>query len=563
MKIDWQHVHPSHIAPAVTAAAQTASSRLEELLLRRQDDTTLESAVHAIVTPVYTVLQASAVLTHLLDTSGSWRTPLQEAHHVLVENNNKDNDNAAVIQQLLQVLRQRNTDDDDDRTARLLLCRKVEILFGLPTLLHTTTTTADDDTTEQIYRALQDVRHNLQQHTTTMTTTSLLSDIYNTIGYHTEYLQRVSSKNTDDDDDDDDDRGTVTIADSLLVQGGGGGAPLHEHRALQTSLRDHVLPLVRTLTGTMPPPPSSSPSEDDDHLDALLRPTGHATSRASVDDKALQSTILEDRKTMLRLEQHVTLDGLLAFTFHLCRELFGLELLFVRKDDDDDATDHPGWHPDVMTVEVRDVPTGTPLGLLYLDLLDRHGKEASSRPVTLPLRARSSSSSSCRDADMAVALPMVCISLGLEAPTWEEDSTMVSWSDCEALLHEMGHAVQWICADSPHGCLGGAMQLPLAHAELLPHVSRSSTRAMLSRHILRYSQPTPLTTVHGEMADRKVNDSGIAAVVQCANSPSTGGNRCFGCCHFRSFPCSFPRQSSTARRAVVPGPVGTHLAIRI
>ena len=168
-----------------------------------------------------------------------------------------------------------------------------------------------------------------------------------------------------------------------------------------------------------------------------------------------------DVRSMIRLEHHVTLAGALEFSFGLIQDIFGISVIESNAENDFNVGDDSKWDSSVRLFHCYDtLNQNNYIGSLYIDPFQRKGKM--SRPATIPIVARSNTQA-----------PIVCISLTLEVPIWDTNPAMMTWNDCEALLHELGHALQFVMAQSNYGCVLGPQAMPLDISELLPKVSKS------------------------------------------------------------------------------------------
>jgi hypothetical protein len=209
-------------------------------------------------------------------------------------------------------------------------------------------------------------------------------------------------------------------------------------------------------------------------LDDYLSSTKNRPAR---EDDALR----KDKAIMLRLEHHVTLEGTLEFIKKLSSELFGFSLV------EEEVVAGSTWDKDVRLFHVVD--DQRKLGSFLFDPYDRSGK--SSQPFTASLINRS-----------ADRLPLAVLSMALEPPAWDTESTPMTWNNVETLLHEMAHVYQLLSAQSMMGTLLGAQCLTLDLSELLPKVS---TAARFFLYELMH-RSLDLSSVHGALDDRTIDN---------------------------------------------------------
>jgi Peptidase family M3 len=189
-------------------------------------------------------------------------------------------------------------------------------------------------------------------------------------------------------------------------------------------------------------------------VETYLSGAGEGTSKPNLHNSKYSIQYWKDIKAMLKLEHHVTLEGALQFTFRLIKDVFGVSVAEHSKE----ALD--GWNENVRLYDVYDeLNQDEYLGSFYLDPFQRHGKM--SQPATLPIFPRG---------EYDLQRPIVCMSLALELPPWDTSPAMVTWLDCETLLHEMGHVLQFMMYRTNAGCLLGPQNMPLDISELIPKV---------------------------------------------------------------------------------------------
>ena len=114
------------------------------------------------------------------------------------------------------------------------------------------------------------------------------------------------------------------------------------------------------------------------------------------------------------------------------------------------------WHKDVQLYHVFDEHNDRQyLGSFYIDPFAREGKHPQSS--TIPIFPRGPHR-------RAVA----CMCLEIEAPAWDTDEPVLKWQDCEAVLHEFAHCLQFILSNQQRGCLLGPQAMALDISEFLP-----------------------------------------------------------------------------------------------
>ena len=210
---------------------------------------------------------------------------------------------------------------------------------------------------------------------------------------------------------------------------------------------EQVTELHNTVRNKLVPQLHVESPKQNDMLDAYLSSTGPTEKKPTADEEKQRS----DRITMMRLEEHVTLDGALFFLFRLSQDLFGVSVV-------EDETSTIGWHSDVRVFHMLDEQSGKHLGSFLLDPYERSGKLG--RPVTSPLYGRGGTSD----------VPIVALSLSMEPPAWDTESAPMTWDDVEGLFHEMGHVFQCLLARSDMGTLLGPDKMPFDLSEFLPKV---------------------------------------------------------------------------------------------
>ena len=236
-------------------------------------------------------------------------------------------------------------------------------------------------------------------------------------------------------------------------------------RQLHLDISQRLLPILRQITdksrrATQPKLALESylsSSKNGSGLDAT------ALTHRQLDAPTSQYSIQQyksDIRSMIRLEYHVTLAGALQFSIRLIQDIFNISIVESAVDSDIPYGNATKWDSSVRLFHCYDILNCNKyIGSIYVDPFQR--KEKMPRPVTIPIVAR------CENQE-----PIVCISLALEVPIWDTNPAKMTWDDCEALLHELGHALQFVMAQSKYGCVLGPQTMPLDKSELLPKVSK-------------------------------------------------------------------------------------------
>jgi thimet oligopeptidase len=115
----------------------------------------------------------------------------------------------------------------------------------------------------------------------------------------------------------------------------------------------------------------------------------------------------------------------------------------------------PRWSADVQAYTVTDTATGAPRGAFYLDLYARPGKL--DRFANAPLRAR-------RILSGGRVRPAVNAILGSWDPPAPGEPALLSHDDVIAFVHEFGHNVAALTADTPYETLNAGFPLDFAEA---------------------------------------------------------------------------------------------------
>ena len=235
---------------------------------------------------------------------------------------------------------------------------------------------------------------------------------------------------------------------------------MKERRRMAT--RDNVDQLYRLVTEhclSFLQPNNSTDGYDDGLgrdefaiLEGFLQKSGNPVGTKSNKAPRKIEPHVEDEKTMIRLEHHVTLDGALEFLSQLVKSVFAIDLIR----DDTVQT----WASEGRLYHVFDMENDNQhLGSFFLDPFKRNGK--TDRPCVVPIYSRGGINGS--------AVPVVAMLLQMEMPPWDSDPPVMTWTDLKHLFHEMGHVLQDLLAKSPYGTLLGPHYMPRDALEILPY----------------------------------------------------------------------------------------------
>jgi thimet oligopeptidase len=188
------------------------------------------------------------------------------------------------------------------------------------------------------------------------------------------------------------------------------------------------------------------------------------------------------------------IDAVLA----LSAQLFGLTFTA--------APDLPRWDPAVRAYRVADARTGASRGIVYLDLYARPGKL--DRLANAPLLAR-------RVLPGGSVRPAVNAILGGWPPPLDGRPTLLAHADVIAFLHEFGHNLAALLADTPYETLnaGWPPDFAEAPAEMMEQLAWSpAALARLSANV-EGGAPLPADLIARMLAARRF-DAAYATVVQ-------------------------------------------------
>ena len=170
------------------------------------------------------------------------------------------------------------------------------------------------------------------------------------------------------------------------------------------------------------------------------------------------------------------------------------------------APDLPRWDPAVLAYRVADARTGAARGAFYLDLYARPGKLP--RLANAPLRSR-------RILAGGEAQPAINAIIGGWPPPAPGQPTLLSHRDVIAFLHEFGHNLAALLADTPYETLnaGFALDFTEAPAEVLENLAwdRDSLERLSSN--VDTGKPLPRELIARILAARRF-DAAYTTVVQ-------------------------------------------------
>lgn len=443
---------PHHVTAAIQHVQETQArslEKVEKLLLNdtnvKESSTTPEEQLEQLIEllnemeePSYTLRQISSLLWLMAehDDKAAWEEVAQEASAATTSVLEPDNATiSTAVHEKLQALLFAIKTKDDSESARNLrwsataILSKYEQQTGQRVLVPSET--ANDDAQLETYQhmseALQEVVQKLLATKLGVVKPQLLSAMYNFIGLHTEQAKLLGYRNF-----------CHQVLQSQQRQ-----AKVDGIQKLHAAFAGRIVPQVVDDMGV-------KKSQEERELEAYLSDKDTAKDEVEFRHKM-------DRYLMLKLQEHVTLDGALNFIFRMSQDLFGLS--FERAD-----TEHVnGWNKDVLLYHVFDKSSNGNnennsrqyVGSFYIDPFAREGKHA--RPATIPIFPRGPNKQ-----------PVVCLSLEIEAPAWDDDAPMLKWQDCEALFHEIGHVLQFLLARPQQGTLLGPQTMALDISEFLP-----------------------------------------------------------------------------------------------
>lgn len=237
-----------------------------------------------------------------------------------------------------------------------------------------------------------------------------VGDFYNYVGLRTEQAKMLGYRN---------------VAEMVMEPR---MASLEKVKNLHESISERVLPLLDAER-------KASKSKDELALDAYLSPQSDTGNSNTIDPRRL------DEFERIRLEQHVTLDGTLAFIARLSKDILGVSFV-------EETENVHGWHRDVRLFHVYDeLDSSTYIGSFFLDPFERIGKLE--RASTTPIYVRGLDSK-----------PVVSVSLNIVAPMWDNLPVPMTWDDIANSLHEIAHVYQFMLARPTLGGIVGPHNMP-------------------------------------------------------------------------------------------------------
>lgn len=273
----------------------------------------------------------------------------------------------------------------------------------------------DKEAYQKIVVALQSVETDLS------TSGGDLSSVYNYVGLRTMQAQQWGYKH---------------LADQAFRNGA--SVQLEQVDQLHHDLVEAVVPFVCKFNKIEKPK-----SLVDDYTGA----TGKTYKEDLIDVNVYNAKV--DRFNMLKLEDHVTLDGALSFLFRVADDLLGVTFEMVEKQR------RSSYDSEIHYYQVFDKDHKL-LGSFYLDPF-RAIYHDEVQPVTLPLVPRGPNTP-----------PVVYLRLGAATRMFDSDPQGLSWDEVESLFHEFGHLFQFMRAASDHGAVLGPQNMPMDLSEILP-----------------------------------------------------------------------------------------------
>lgn len=195
------------------------------------------------------------------------------------------------------------------------------------------------------------------------------------------------------------------------------------------------------------------------------------------------------------LRPYFQLDNVIDGVFGLATKLYGLKFTLV------DNVDK--YHPDVNVYRVDDAD-GRYLGILYTDFFPRDSKRPGAWMTTFK--------DQWREADGTDSRPLVSIVMNFNKPTGDTPALLTPY-EVETFLHEFGHALHGLFADSKYSSLSGTsvyrdfVELPSQFNE--NYLTEKEFLDGFARHY-QTGEPIPQ-----EMVDRLVASSQYGAAYAC------------------------------------------------
>jgi hypothetical protein len=196
----------------------------------------------------------------------------------------------------------------------------------------------------------------------------------------------------------------------------------------------------------------------------------------------------------LKLEKHVTLEGVIKFATRIVSDLFGL-LIVEDESGSESSNAIRAWHDSVRLFHVYTDSQERLVGSFFLDPLARPSKI--SRGVTSILYPPIATASAVSSADVHLRSSPVILgmSLSIDPPAWETEPVRMNWDGVVDLMHELGHVVDILLLQSVDklslGVIAGHSSLPIDRSEILPKfMEHWMTDASSIRALLEMSETT-------------------------------------------------------------------------
>lgn len=445
---DLSLISPYHVESAVLKVLETSREKraglLDDIPESNTNDTLriLLQRIDKVEAKKKCLKQISTLLYHMADTIAEKRQWERAIDSLLrLEGISDDTDDASLLEPIYQAVNEnvkifKECNTTESFTSHTLLAGAASWLREqeLQTGLHINDTT-DRDEFLRLERGFQAIRPALQaKEGSRVNIANRLGDMYTFVGIRSRQAELSGYIN-------------------FFEQQNHSIITAEEIQSMCQTVTEHMKPLLPT-------------TDTRQLIDSFLSPKQQQSPSPEV----------QDRRAMIRLQEHVTLDGSLFYLSRLLQDIFGVSLV------EDEEAKRFAWNADVRlfhVVEYDPESSGEPkrLGSFFLDAYERTGKLE--RPATMPLFPRDNSTESP---------PVVVLSLSLEPPAWSDESAPMTWDDVESLFHELGHVLQLLLAqtkttsiESPGlGTLLGPDRVQLGLSEFLPKVSTYASRIRLA-----------------------------------------------------------------------------------
>ncbi len=193
------------------------------------------------------------------------------------------------------------------------------------------------------------------------------------------------------------------------------------------------------------------------------------------------------------LRPYFELNNVIDGVFGLATRLYGVK--FVKN------PDIPVYHPDVTAFDVKD-EDGSYLGVIYTDFFPRASKRAGAWMTEFKGQRVDEEGNNSR--------PHVTIVMNFTKPTSTKPSLLTP-SEVETFLHEFGHALHGLLADSKYGSLAGTNVLR-DFVELPSQFNENYLKEFLDVSPKHYETGKPIPS---ELIDRIVASSQYGAAYAC------------------------------------------------